>query len=258
MTEDPPLLIWQRAALARGERIDVTPQQRAEQASAAADRGPYDQRAAVRSNAYTTAGQPEQIPEPRPATTGGRPARSRRAKQPALRPVPGPIPGREHTWCVVLPRWDIAWEQRTTGRGKSKRLKINKKGKPVMWRRVWDPLRGNARNGSWHARHEATRDVIQAVILAARHAGLPRRGSHVTVRLTWAPGDRRRADVDNLVHLQKACCDALARGRDDLPGLHLVPDDTAQWMTKDMPRIAPPPAEGLWLTVEVRPWPGAP
>jgi len=119
---------------------------------------------------------------------------------------------------------------------------------------VWDPLRGNARTGRYQQRAAATRAVIEAVTQAATRAGITGPYEHVTVQLHWAPGDRRRADADNLAPLQKACADALARGRKDLPGLHLVPDDTPQWMTKLMPRIEPPPTPaGLWLTVEVDP-----
>lgn len=136
-----------------------------------------------------------------------------------------------------LPRYDLDWRPR----GKSKH------------RPVWDVLRGNARAGHWAQRHAAVKRVIRDVVDLATLARIPA-GSHIAVRLTWSPGDRRRADVDNLVGLQKVMCDALARGRKDLPGLHLVPDDTAEWMTKHMPEILRPPAPaGLWLTVEVTP-----
>jgi crossover junction endodeoxyribonuclease RusA len=142
--------------------------------------------------------------------------------------------GPTTTYRLDLPRYDIAWE---VIRGKRKRL-------------VWDTLRGNSRPGHWAIRHRAVKQVITDVADIARLRRVPA-GKHLTVRLHWAPGDRRVADVDNLVALQKVMCDALARGRKDLPGLHLVPDDRPQHMTKLMPEILPPPENGLWLTVKV-------
>jgi crossover junction endodeoxyribonuclease RusA len=122
---------------------------------------------------------------------------------------------------------------------------------PKPRRLVWDTLRGNSRPGHWSKRHRAVKRVITDVVWLAKAAKIPA-GQHIAVRLTWAPGRRVRADVDNLAALQKVMCDALARGRRDLPGLHLVPDDTPDHMTKHMPVIAYPPAEaGLWLDVEV-------
>jgi hypothetical protein len=96
-----------------------------------------------------------------------------------------------------------------------------------------------------------TEQVISDVMTLARYHQIPT-GRHLTVTLVWAPGDRRRADPDNLHGINKVCCDALARGRGDLPGLHLVPDDTKQFMTKHTD-ILDPPAHGLWLVVEVIP-----
>lgn len=142
-----------------------------------------------------------------------------------------------------LPRWDTEWRIRD--------YKVSAKtGKllPVKERRVWDPLTGNARV-HWTRRHKAVQEVIAATVTLARLHKVPA-CTHLAVELVWAPGDRRRADADNLVALQKVCCDALARGRKDLPGLHLVPDDTPAYMTKKMPTIMPPPHDGLWLLVE--------
>lgn len=138
------------------------------------------------------------------------------------------------TYRLDLPRYDLAWE--IIG-GKRKRF-------------VWDTLRGNSRPGHWAVRHKAVKQVIENVAEIATLRRVPA-GQHLTVQLVWAPGDRRVADVDNLVALQKVMCDALARGRKNLPGLHLVPDDRPQYMTKLMPEILPPPENGLWLTVEV-------
>lgn len=148
-----------------------------------------------------------------------------------------------------LPRWDTAWEPKT---GRGGWPKINPKtGKVIRHRLVWDALHGNARTGHWSSRAKAVTQVITAVTQAATTAGL-RPCQHLTVRLVWSPGDWRRADDDNLWNLQKVCADALARGpRHDLPGMHLVPDDTARWMEKQAPRIDRPPVpSGLWLEIQ--------
>lgn len=146
-----------------------------------------------------------------------------------------------------LPRYDLDKQVKTYRGGWPV---LDKKGKPKTWRPVWDALRGNSRTSHWAVRHKAVKQVIKDVANAAVAARVPA-GGHLSVRLFWAPGKRIRADVDNLVALQKVCCDALARGRKDLPGLHLVPDDTPRWMTKHMPVILPPPAVGLWIEVTV-------
>lgn len=152
-----------------------------------------------------------------------------------------------------LPRWDIAWQIKTRRNGWP--VVNPKTGKVVKYRPVWDTLTANARPPHWSRRAQATREVIDAVVSVVTMAGL-RPCQHLTVQLVWSPGDNRRADDENLAPLQKACCDALARGRKDLPGLHLVPDDTRRWMEKLMPRIDRPPIpSGLWL--EVAPSSGA-
>lgn len=147
------------------------------------------------------------------------------------------------TYRLDLPRWDTHWEI-------VDHYVSPKTGKllPKKRRRVWDALTGNARV-HWTRRHKAVQEVITAVVLLAKVHKVPA-CDHLTVSLHWAPGDRRRADVDNLVALQKVCCDGLARGRKDLPGLHLVPDDTPKYMTKLMPEIVEPPTNGLWLEVQ--------
>lgn len=140
---------------------------------------------------------------------------------------------------VHLPRWDQQGQAR-----------VAKNGSIVTRRKIWDPLQGNSRS-HWRARSAATKEVIQAVAVLAMAQQIPH-GKHIAVTLTWAPGDRRRRDADNLWPLLKVCCDGLARGpRRDLPGLRLVPDDTPEFMTKHAPVIAPPPADGLWLDIEV-------
>jgi len=112
-------------------------------------------------------------------------------------------------------------------------------------------LVGNTRV-HWRRRSADTRTVRETVALLAGKLRHEKQIGHITVALTWAPGDRRRRDADNLWPLLKACCDALARGRRDWAGLDLVPDDTPRWMDKRAPVIAPPPAKGMWLDLSIR------
>lgn len=158
-----------------------------------------------------------------------------------------------------LPRWDTAWEARTR-RGGWPRIDP-KTGKVLKHRKVWDALKGNARNAHYAQRHKAVVEVIGAVVDVAKRAGLVP-CAHLTVQLVWQPGKNMRADEDNLWHLQKVCCDGLARGprgKRPVPGLQLVSDDRQPWMTKLPPRIDWPPAghkvgpSGLWLEVQVDP-----
>lgn len=109
-------------------------------------------------------------------------------------------------------------------------------------------LTGNTR-AHWRRRSADTQQVRSDVMRLAQQAGLHRLTGvrHVTVTLTWAPGDRRRRDADNLWPLLKSACDALAKGRRDWTGLDLVPDDTPVYMEKHAPVILPPPAKGMWL-----------
>lgn len=150
----------------------------------------------------------------------------------------------EQSYELHLPRWDTDWE--ITGWRQS-----TKTGRalPVKKRKVWDPLQANKKGTHWGPRASATSTVIEAVAWHAAAQKVPQ-CQRLIVRLHWAPGDWRRADSDNLYPLAKACYDALARGRKDLPGLHLVPDDSDEYMTKEPPEIVRPPHPGgLWLTV---------
>ncbi len=151
---------------------------------------------------------------------------------------------------VDLPRWDIMWEVKT---GRGGWPKVNKRtGKTIRHRMVWDVLHANARPAHWSQRAKATLVVITAVVDAVTAAGLTP-CQHLTVQLVWAPGDHRRADRGNLYPLQKAAIDAMARGRSDLPGLRLVPDDSDRWVEELTPRIdRPPVVAGLWLEVQQR------
>ena len=123
---------------------------------------------------------------------------------------------------------------------------------PQPWGRP--PLPPLTANDRLHfmVRSSRTRLIREEVTQAAKAAGIPV-CEHLTVRLHYAPGDNRRRDEDNLYPTFKAACDALARGpRRDWVGLELVPDDTAEHMTKLAPVIHPGPGiRRLWLTVEV-------
>lgn len=110
----------------------------------------------------------------------------------------------------------------------------------------------SGKGGHWGGRSKDSRQVRSDIVFLGRQAHLPK-ASFLTVRLTWAPGDNRRRDEDNMWPFLKACCDGLARGkRKDWVGLELVPDDTAQYMRKLAPRLLTPdhtPLVGMWLDV---------
>ena len=174
----------------------------------------------------------------RPSSSVGAPAGPARSEHPG--DDPAVLDGRVSSHRLVLPRWDTAWEIKRTKKGTRKH------------RRVWDVLHLNARP-HWRQRHRATTEVIEAVVLLARQQGLHRitGAQYLAVELVWSPGDRRKADAINLAPLTKVCVDALARGRSDLPGLHLVPDDSDDWCEQRTRIVRPPEPAGLWLDVEV-------
>ena len=91
-------------------------------------------------------------------------------------------------------------------------------------------LAGNAR-AHWRAEARAKQETRNTVTVLARQAGLhryrPGHVEHVTAQLVWAPGDRRKRDSDNLWRFAKVIFDCIARGRPDLVGLDVVPDDNA-------------------------------
>lgn len=116
-------------------------------------------------------------------------------------------------------------------------------------------LAGNAR-AHWRAEARAKQETRNTVTVLARQAGLhryrPGHVEHVTAQLVWAPGDRRKRDSDNLWRFAKVIFDCIARGRPDLVGLDVVPDDSPEHFTKLAPVILPPPAPkamylDLWL-----------
>lgn len=113
------------------------------------------------------------------------------------------------------------------------------------------PLTSNQRFGHWSQESLLIAEVRTTVAWLAKAARIPA-GEHLTVQLTWAPGDRRRRDAPNLHPTVKAAIDALARNRKDLIGLDLVPDDSDRYVTELPSRILPPPHDkGMWLTITV-------
>lgn len=160
--------------------------------------------------------------------------------------LPEPVP--EGVIRLDLPRWDQAWQVKQR-RGGWPKVDPNT-GKVLKHRPVWDTLRGNSRYGHYAQRHKATKEVIDAVVAVATKVGLVS-CRYMEVTLVWSPGSKIRADEDNLWPLLKASCDALARGRKDLPGLHLVPDDDSRYMRKSARIDRPPVPAGLWLEVVV-------
>ena len=123
----------------------------------------------------------------------------------------------------------------------------------LPYERPPDALWGNTRT-HWRQRHLHTRMVRTDVANLARHAHLHRLDRpvrHVSVVWQWAPGDNRRRDADNGYPMLKAICDGLARGRRDLIGIDLVPDDVPKWMTKHTPILVPPPAKGMWVDISI-------
>jgi crossover junction endodeoxyribonuclease RusA len=107
----------------------------------------------------------------------------------------------------------------------------------LPWRRP--PLSENQRL-NWQAKARITKEVRRTVGWLATAASIPA-AYHCEVILYWAPGDRRKRDVENPTPTLKACCDGLVDAG-------VVEDDTPAWMTKRMPVILPPPEpSGMWL-----------
>jgi len=122
----------------------------------------------------------------------------------------------------------------------------------LPYRRPPAPLWGNSRS-HYHARSASSRQMRSDVAVLATKARIPP-STHLEVLLSWAPGDRRRRDADNLWPMLKCCCDGLARGpRKDWVGLDIVPDDTPEYMTKHAPVILTPDqhtgSTGIWLDI---------
>ena len=105
------------------------------------------------------------------------------------------------------------------------------------------PLNANQRL-HWRQKSQRVALIRDAVTLLARNAHIPT-GRHLSVQLHFRPGDNRRRDASNLVPTQKPAVDGLVRAG-------IVPDDTADWVTEQMPKLHPGKGKRrLWLTVEV-------
>lgn len=103
------------------------------------------------------------------------------------------------------------------------------------------PLSLNHRR-HWRATAKLTRSIRQVVHVLAVQARI---GRHERVRVTlhYQPRDARVRDEENNVPTLKACCDGLVDAG-------IVPDDSPQFMLKDMPVIHPAASPArLWLVV---------
>ena len=95
----------------------------------------------------------------------------------------------------------------------------------------------------WRVRAVYTRTIREQVAWVAKSLGIGPQ-AHVTVRLHYQPGDARRRDEPNLITSQKPAVDGL---RD----AGVIPDDTAEYVTEQMPIIHPGKGHrALWLEIE--------
>ena len=96
----------------------------------------------------------------------------------------------------------------------------------------------------WAVKARASRQVRDAVALHARSLRIPPVG-HVNVRVVYEPAVQRRRDPDNLWATGKPAVDGLVDAG-------IIPDDTAQFVTRHDPIItAPTKTTGcrVWLDV---------
>lgn len=120
----------------------------------------------------------------------------------------------------------------------------------IVGTRVWRvtttltrPLSLNDRQ-HWAAKARRSRRVRDAVALHARSLRIPEL-EHVHVRLVYEPATNRRRDPDNLWATAKPAVDGLVDAG-------VVPDDTAQFVTRWDPLITPKRVEPgcrVWLDV---------
>lgn len=108
------------------------------------------------------------------------------------------------------------------------------------------PLNANDRL-HWAVTNRLTQDTKDAIGWRVREAKIPRL-EHIAVRLMFQPQDRRRRDPSNLMPTQKAAVDGLV-----VAGV--VPDDTPEFVTEEIPAVLWPDGgeRGLWLAVEYTP-----
>lgn len=100
---------------------------------------------------------------------------------------------------------------------------------PLIVETPWQrpPITENQRY-HWAKKAKLTREVRNwagLLFRTARFADIPLR-----VELTWYVNDRRKRDEENVIPTLKAICDGLVDAG-------VVPDDTPQYMRKEMPRV---------------------
>ena len=93
----------------------------------------------------------------------------------------------------------------------------------------------------WAAKARDTDAVRSVTALLCRDLA---KADKVRVLLTYTPRDKRRRDADNLVGMLKACCDGIVDAG-------VVPDDTPEFMVKEMPVINPPGGKHARMTLLV-------
>lgn len=108
------------------------------------------------------------------------------------------------------------------------------------------PLNANDRF-HWRVKNRRAQDIKDAIGWRVREAKIPRL-EHIAVRLMFQPQDRRRRDPSNLMPTQKSAVDGLV-----VAGV--VPDDTPEFVTEEIPAVLWPDGgeRGLWLVVESTP-----
>ena len=92
------------------------------------------------------------------------------------------------------------------------------------------PLTANQRM-HWAKKARIVSEVRRTAAWLARSQHLPRGVEHALISLVWVPSTQRRRDPSNLMPTQKAIVDGLV-------DYGLVPDDTPDYVTEVMPRIA--------------------
>lgn len=92
------------------------------------------------------------------------------------------------------------------------------------------PVTANeVRNSHWRKTQPYLAEFRRTAQVLARIHRIPK-SDHITVRLMAYPPDKRRRDASNLMPTQKACVDGLVDAG-------IVPDDTAEFVTEEMPKI---------------------
>jgi crossover junction endodeoxyribonuclease RusA len=98
----------------------------------------------------------------------------------------------------------------------------------------------------WRHRDRITREIREHIGWTVRGQEIPAM-SRAEITLHYAPDDRRRRDVDNLIPTSKAAVDAVVQAG-------ILPDDTPEYVDHRMPVIEPPgsfrvPPAAVYLVV---------